>query len=71
MAFKGLGRGNTDRISKKYKARLTENGKICTGCKEDKKLEDYNKNYSRCRDCTKKAYDEKRKRLKKNTYDWN
>ncbi len=46
-------------MAQKYKNRVTEKGLICNKCKEDKPLEDYNKNNNTwCRDCL-NAYNRK------------
>ena len=51
-------------LTKKAQKRLVKGGKICTVCDEVKKLDEYYKKHSYCKDCSKRMNRERNKRNK-------
>lgn len=43
--------GNSKITSQRYKSRITDTGKICNKCNENKKLDEYGSNKSWCLEC--------------------
>ena len=68
MGFKGTGKGNSDQISKKYRARFTETGMICKTCNRDRLHSEYGLNKSRCKECLNKEQKEKYHKRKRSLW---
>ena len=45
------GQGNYIEVSEKHKRRFVGDGKLCYGCNEVRKLDEYYKNVTRCKFC--------------------